>query len=117
MNTDENGSMLLSALGEYISKCNTERETRDKKDKPPVPNVCGYCRHMLIGKEELARKLSGERELADRISTVLEDAVINSDTSAGTLSHCVKLLEMLRGGNEGKEGLTVIFPHPDGEEV
>jgi len=117
VNTDEKGKELLSSLREYISKCNREREQKDKREKPPIPNVCGYCRYMMIGKEELAKLLLGEEELADRITTVLEDAVINSDPSAGTLSHCVELLESLRGNASGEGGgLTVIFPHADGEE-
>jgi len=117
MTTDEKSKALLSALCEYIEKCKGENESKDKREKKTIPNVCGYCRHMSIGKDELLRRLSGNGDLADRISTVLEDSVINSDPSAGTLAHCIKLTEALRGEKSDGGDLTVIFPHSDGEGI
>ena len=112
MNTEEKSKKLISALREYIEKCNAEKERR--KEKGPFPNVCGYCRYMGIGINKLKEELKEEDALSDRIATVLEDAAINSDPSAGTLSHCIKLVDGIRGSETGT--LTVIFSHPDGEE-
>ena len=117
MSAKRKSEKLLAALAEYIEKCNSEKEAKvDKKEKGPFPNVCGYCRHMGIGIRALERELGENEQLSDRIATVLEDAVINADPSAGTLSHCIKLADGIRGQREeGK--LTVVFPHSDGEET
>ena len=111
--TDERSKQLISALREYIEKCNADKERR--KDKGPFPNVCGYCRYMGIGINKLSGELKEEEALSDRIATVLEDAVINSDPSAGVLSHCIRLVDRIRTGKE-EDGITVIFSHGDGEE-
>lgn len=120
IDADKKGDALLLALSEYISKCSEENSRKEKKEKGILPNVCGYCSYMNIGKEELCSLLSDDGVTADRISTVLEDALINSESSAGSFTHCMKMIQRLRGedgGAEEREGnITVIFAHPDGEE-
>lgn len=116
MTKDPKSRALLSALQKYIESCRLDNEAKDKREKRTIPNVCGLCRHMKIGKNELLRRVSNDPQLADRISTVLEDSVINSDPTAGTLSHCIKLIDTLRDGEDDVPSpLTVIFEHPDGE--
>lgn len=118
MTKDPKSRALLSALQKYIESCKIDNETKDKREKRTIPNVCGLCRHMKIGKNELLRRVANDPKLADRISTVLEDSVINSDPTAGTLSHCIKLIDSLRDGEDDiSHPLTVIFEHPDGEET
>lgn len=113
--TDKTSRQLLSALKDYIEKCYAERQSRsERKEKGPIPNVCGYCRHMGVGIHALEERLREDADTADKIATFLEDAAINADPAAGTLSHCIKLTEEMRGERGG--GLTVIFSHPDGEE-
>ena len=122
MNNDEKSRELLEALSEYVRKCNEENAAKDKKERSVLPNVCGYCRYMNIGRDELFSILEGDRVTADRISTVLEDALINSGSSSGDHMHCMRLIEALRGEENEEEGdngagITVIFPHPDGEDT
>ena len=105
----------IEALDCYIESCNA-----GGKGSKRIPNLCGLCRHMGIGKREMMALLAGSEKLADRIFTVLEDEAVNSGASGTAYTQQFHILDGIRaeifGDGSSGEGITAIFGHPDGEE-
>lgn len=105
----------LMALESYVESCNV-----GGKGAKRIPNLCGLCRYMGIGKREMMSILSGSEELADRIFTVLEDEAVNSGATGTAYTQQLHNLSEFRaevfGDENAGEGITAIFGHPDGEE-
>lgn len=105
----------IEALDGYIESCNA-----GGKGSKRIPNLCGLCRHMGIGKREMLTLLSENEELADRIFTVLEDEAVNSGATGTAYTQQFHILDGIRseifGDDSSGDGITAIFGHPDGEE-
>lgn len=105
----------LEALERYIESCNS-----GGKGTKRIPNLCGLCRHIGIGKRKMMSILSESDELADRIFTVLEDEAVNSGATGTAYTQQFHILDGVRteifGGEDVGGGITAIFGHPDGEE-
>lgn len=106
---------IIEALDEYVEGC-----AAGGKSTKRIPNVCGLCRHLGIGKRELLSMLEESEELADLVFTVLEDEAVNSGATGTAYTQQFHILDGMRneifGGNSDNEGITAIFGHPDGEE-
>lgn len=106
---------VLDALEKYVKECSV-----GGKGEKRIPNVCGLCRHVGMGKRELLSMLSRSEELADLVFTVLEDEAVNSGATGTAYTQQFHILDEMRseifGDEDGSEGITAIFAHPDGEE-
>lgn len=119
MQKESSDKELLDALACYISECGDSKGGK-AKNEGRIPNISGLCRYLKVGKNELLARLAQQPVLADRVFTVLEDEAINSASSSGVFAQYMKMLDEVRssldGGDSDDDKLTVIFPHPDGEE-
>ena len=106
---------IIEALNEYVAACGGSG-----KGSRRIPNLCGLCRHIGMGKNEMLAILSESERLADTVFTILEDEAVNSGASGTAYTQQFHILdeirtEISRDGTSG-EGITAIFGHPDGEE-
>lgn len=106
---------IIEALGEYVDEC-----CAGGKGARRIPNVCGLCRYIGIGKQEMLSLLSRRAGLADLVFTVLEDEAVNSGATGTAYTQQFHILNEIRdevfGERKDGEGITAIFGHPDGED-
>ena len=110
----KNQKKIIQALGDYVDVCNS-----GGKGARRIPNLCGLCRFIGMGKNELMAELSKNAELADTVFTVLEDEAGNSGASGTAYTQQFHILDAARSeilGDTQGDGITAIFGHPDGEE-
>ncbi len=105
--------VIFEELIGYIESCRALPKGKN------VPNICGFCRFLGIGRGELLETLTDCPSLADRLLTVLEDEAISADASSALLSQYLRLIDETRRELRPKDSpsspMTVIFSHGDGE--
>ncbi len=82
--------ILLDRLEEYVASCHPPPGTDTKKNPGRLANLAGFCRYLGRASADLEALSRSHPSLYGRISTILEDELLNFTSSPTILGAYMK---------------------------